>query len=247
MFAFIGTLILMTACDSRRFDQCPMDQTFGEWGVLKDSYLFGKTDSDAYYIINPIGEVFDSMYYNANYTDSYFNADSTRVTLQYMLNDSAKLYVDRLYVVETNPTELYLITTVLGDTASNAVQEFKFTKSTNSDKLYYRVGNDDLKEVLLTGQPLQILATNFPNTYKENANAQNYSFILYTAGFGEALQKCYEMNRTPYTPPTTGKEEKTGDKKGSKTLPGGPVETRGEKGKINELERKITKEKKEFL
>ena len=197
LFLFLGFLTVMTACDTRRFDACPPERMFGEWGVINNSHLFGSMDS-SYYITNPIGPVFDSLYYNADYTDSYFSSDSTRITLQYTLNDTAKLFVDRLYLVEANPSELYLLINELDDTVKSHVKELKFTKDKNSDQLYYLKGTADLEELLMTGKPLNILATNFPKTYETNANAQNYSWILYAAGFEDALKLCYSLNDLPY-------------------------------------------------
>lgn len=232
--------MVLTACDTRKFDRCPPDQVFGEWGVMNDSYLFGKTDSSAYYLVNPIGEVFDSLYYNADYTDSYFQSDSTRITVVYQLNDSVKLYFDRLYYVQTNPSEIYLLVTELDDTVKTDVKQFCFTKSGNSDHLYSMKGTEDFRKLMMTGKPLSVLATNFPETYQENANAQVYTFLLYTSGFEDALKKCCEMNHVPV--PET-KPEKKEEKK--KTV--GPRETLQEKEKINRLENEISLEKKKYL
>lgn len=199
MILFWGFLVLTTACDTRRFDACPDDRKFGEWGVIQKSGLFG-TDS-MYFLTNPIGAVYDSLYYNANYTDSYFISDSTRITMQFMLNDTVKLFVDRRYIVEANPDQLYLLVSELDDTVKANVKEFMFTKFKNSDQLYHMKGSAALQEVLMTGKPLSITTTNYPKNYDTNPNAQNYSWLLYTEGFEDALKLCYSLNNLPFPKP----------------------------------------------
>lgn len=208
LFTMIGAAVMLAACDTRLMENCPPDQRFGEWGVLNKSVTFGIEDS-TYFIINPVGEVYDSLFYNADYTDSYYKSDSTRITLLYTLNDTVKLNVDRLYAVETNPNELYMQIKAIGDTTRLRPCEFKFIKKESTDKIYYMTeGKKELTEFLLTGLPLKIFATNFPRSYEENPNSQNYSMIFYTEGFEEALRLCYELNHIAYPDSLNPKDEK---------------------------------------
>lgn len=195
-FFWLLTAVVLWSCTTRQFDKCPPDRIFGEWAVLNDSHDFGP-DSTGYYIINPIKTPTDTTYFNGNYTDTYFKADSTKISLQYLLSDTVRIAIDRLYSVLTDPDVLYLNINVVGDTTLKDIKKYKIYKKKETDKVYTLVPDSGFRNLLLSGDSLNVFATNFPNSYEVNPNAQNYTFILQTKGFKEALELCYKLNGLP--------------------------------------------------
>lgn len=193
--AAIGLLATLApvfqACDTKQYENCPESDIIGTWGVTKDTKTFGEFDS-LYYIINPIGNVSDSLYFNGNYTDSYYHSDSTRVMLRYTTSDSIIFHIDRMYAVQTNPTILTVKVKSEKDTVVKDC-ELKLRKDDESDKIF-RCGPDSLfRELLMSGGMLRFSATNGPST-SEPAGSQNYEFFFDASGFKQALTMADSLN-----------------------------------------------------
>lgn len=182
---------LLTGCGERKFEKCPADHMFNDWGVVNDSRAFGVLPDSSYYIINPVRNVSDSLYYNADYTDSYFHSDSTRIVMQYLPHDSIKFYIDRMYAVEVNPKEMTAKVMWESDTVEDCY--LKLRKEGNTDQHFSVVTNPLFRKLLSSGQTLKIRIANSPDAIP-NANSQNYDYVLYTAGFKDAFILCDSLN-----------------------------------------------------
>lgn len=202
-----GTLILI-GCSTRQFEDCPDSRIFHDWGVMNDSESFGVTDS-LYYLINPIKNVRDTLYYNGDYTDSYYRMDSTRLVVQFMPQDSVRFLVDRMYAVETNPTELTARVRIQGTTSKDSLLIVHLKREGPSDKHYSMQTDSVFKKFLETGRPLEISMANTDDGLP-NGSSQNYKYVLYTQGFSDALKLCNKLN-SPSEPDTL--KSKTNDKK----------------------------------
>ena len=181
---------VLMACDTKMYEDCPQDHRIANWGVVNDTHTFGEYDS-IYYIVNPIGNVNDSVYYNGDYTDSYYESDPLRVMLRYTLEDSIQFNLDRLYTTETNPTSIIMIVAEKEDTVKSRQPEMECVlhlrrNDTNSN--LYSTGPDSLfKEMLLSGKTLKISATNGKSA-SESQGSQNYEFTIAAKGFKEAME-----------------------------------------------------------
>lgn len=194
---------LFQACDTKQYENCPESRIIGSWGVTRETHAFGEYDS-LYYIINPIGNVKDSLYFNGNYADSYYHSDSTRVMLRYTTEDSIVFHFDRMYSVQVNPPVMIVSVKAERDT-SNLDCTLKLKKDDNSDKIY-RCGPDStFRKLLEGGGILKFTATNGPST-AESVGSQNYDFILRADGFLEALHLADSLN-APLKKPVTLKPD----------------------------------------
>lgn len=184
---------LTVACNTRVYDNCPSDRTAGLWGVLCNSEIFGSCDS-IYFMVNPIGNISDSLYFNANYTDSYYRADSTRVSLAYGPLDSVRFYFQRMYAVEMNPPVILADVKVVGDTSHvNRSTKLKMRRAGNSDELYIADYDSTFIEMLKLEKPLYFWGENGPGS-SNSQGTQCYEWIIYTEGFGKARQLCDSLN-----------------------------------------------------
>lgn len=212
LFAFLP---LLTACSSRQLDNIESENLFDDWGVTSSSYLFGSTPEKKYYIINPTGMVADSLYFNANYTDSYFAADSTRIVMQYIPDDSIYFHLDRLYAVEVNPMRLIARVVAEGDTAKDSRCELELTKIGNGDCLFGCWQDTLFTKILKLEKILDIHITNTPQESKSEGT-QNYRYKLYCNGFNKALARCVDLNAPPIPKDSTKTESE--DNKTAKRL-----------------------------
>lgn len=185
--------LLLTGCGGRQFDKCTPENTFGEWGVLSESQIFGERADKDFFLVNPIGMVTDSIFYNANYTDSYFAKDSTRIVLQYIPSDSLKFHLARLYAVEVNPDEMLVKARVVGDTAKQDVCEFYIRRLDASDHFYGARADSAFVSLMEQEKPIDIRITNTRKSVGSEGN-QLYRYRLYCAGFKEALARCRKLN-----------------------------------------------------
>lgn len=184
----------MVSCSSHEYEDCPKDRIIGEWGVTNSTHTFGEYDS-LYYLINPIGNVKDTVYYNGNYTDSYYLSDPVRVMLRYTLQDSLEFSLDRLYVTQTNPRHLVMMVQQKDDSLRRECVLY-LEKAENNDRLFYGKADSLFKDMLREGKPLAIEATNGGST-SEPQGSQNYEFTFYPDGFEQALQLAKKLNPTP--------------------------------------------------
>lgn len=191
IFSLPLALMVLTGCSTRSFDECPEDHIVDLWGVLKHSHDFG--GDSVYYIINPIAAIHDSLYYNGNYMDSYFRADSTRITVAVGPNDSIKFYFRRMYSVEANPNNMVANVMMEGDSLHRVVCTLEMKRVESSDALYIAKKDTTFLNLLKTEKPLKIEASNAP-TAANPAGSQNYSFLLYTSGFNRASEICFRLN-----------------------------------------------------
>lgn len=197
LLAIPALLALMTACNSRNYPEVNAKLVVGDWGVVNNSKAFGQFDS-LYYLINPIANLADSIYYNGNYTDSYYRADSMRVMLRYTSQDSIIFCIDRMYAVQTNPNQLLLTLTASGDSLTRECSIVLSRDPKNGD--IYTCGPDSsFRDLLLLGIPLEGYATN-TGTGAESAGTQNYMFRLDTRGFDRALSLADSLNHMPKSP-----------------------------------------------
>lgn len=198
------------SCDNKKFEECPKDNIIGSWGVTKYTDAFGEFDS-LFYLINPVRNVSDSLYFNGNYTDSYYHADSTRVTLRYTLSDSIIFYIDRMYAVQTNPPVMIMEVLSQKDSTLHSC-ELKLKRDTDNDRIF-RCGPDSMfRRLLLDGDILKFTATNGPAT-SEPEGSQNYEFFLDVTGFSRAISLADSLNN-PSSIRNQGKKDslKTKDK-----------------------------------
>lgn len=188
---------LLVSCSSNRFEENNIRDAFFDWGVANNTTLFGEYDS-LYYLINPIGNVSDSMYYNGNYTDSYYHADSLRVSMAYTTDDSVKFYIDRMYAVQTNPPYLLLTVFTQGDT-TNFQSKMRLDKVANDGNLFVCKAAPDFRRMLETEGLLYFSATNCSSA-SEPQGSQNYEFRLNSIGFMQALSQAIALNPSPEIP-----------------------------------------------
>ena len=183
--------LALVSCQTKQYEDCESDRMFQCWAVTDNTHSFGEFDS-LFYLINPIRNVSDSIYYNGNYTDSYYHSDSTRVTLRYTTSDSIIFRMQRLYAVETNPR--HLILTVRADADSTHLTDtLRLLRDDNNEQIY-RCGPDSLFTSLLkSGKVLKFKVTNGPSS-SEPEGSQNYTFTIYTAGFQQALNMADSLN-----------------------------------------------------
>lgn len=188
--------IAMASCVTKQYEDCPESRIFDSWAVVDDTKSFGVADS-LYYIINPIGNVLDSIYYNGDYTDSYYHSDSTRVMLRYTTSDSIEFRFDRLYSVITNPHNIIMKVKMMTDTAPKDTAGHDcmlHLKKVDNTLGLYRCGPDSLfKELLKKEGFLKFYATNGPSSSNPEGS-QNYEFILNTKGFIKAFSVADSLN-----------------------------------------------------
>ena len=183
--------MLFTSCRDQRYETVDKDRIFDSWGVSNDTYTFGEFDS-LYYAFNPIRNINDSIYYNGNYTDSYYDADSTRVTLRYTTADSIVFNIDRMYSVEVNPRFLIVTAKAEGDTASKPCT-LRLVRDVKNGKIYKSGPDREFARLLATGTTLQFLGTNASSTWEPQGD-QNYEFILDAEGFRKAIELADSLN-----------------------------------------------------
>lgn len=179
-------LALATACTTRIYDDCAPDHKFGAWGIINHSDLFGADDS-IYFLVNPIDNVNDSIYFNGNYTDTYFRADSTRYTLAYGPGDSLRLYIQRMYAVEVNPPQLVAEVRVIGDTVKTPRCTLNLTRVGSAEEMYVIQPDTTFLSLLKLGKPMAFRAWNGPGS-SASEGSQFYTWTLYTTGFADALR-----------------------------------------------------------
>lgn len=189
-------MALTVACSTRQFDDCPEGRRFGLWGVVNHTNEFGGSKDSLYYIINPIGFINDSLYFNANYTDSYYKADSTRITFSYGPGDSLMFYIDRMYAVQVNPETIIAKVRLKEDPDSIIRTTLKLTRTGKTEDLYLADRDSIFISLLKLEKPLFIKATNGPSTSNPEGS-QNYTYILYPEGFNKALQMRDDLNPHP--------------------------------------------------
>lgn len=193
----IVLVFLLQSCNDRQYEYCPSNRRIGDWGVVDHTHTFGEYDS-LYYLVNPIGNVNDTVFYNGNYTDSYYHSDPVRVMLQYTLSDSIRFSLERLYLTQTNP--MHIVMTFYRDSLKDKkVEKVKectlhLSRKENNDNLYYAGPDSLFKELLRKDLPLYVMATN-TNSSSEPQGSQNYEFTLYPAGFDQALQMADSLNK----------------------------------------------------
>lgn len=193
-----GALSGLTACDTRFYESCPSDRIVDDWGVVDKTHAFGEYDS-LYYLVNPIGNIRDTVYYNGNYTDSYYHSDPVRVMLRYTTDDSIQFNMDRLYATQINPMNLDLKIWAKAPSTKTEDKDtctiyLRLRRDEDNGNLY-RTGPDSLfKEILKKGYEIKAAATNGPSS-SEPSGSQNYEFTLYTQDFDKALQLADSLNR----------------------------------------------------
>ena len=210
---------VLISCDTKLYEDCPADRIVGDWGVVNKTRTFGEYDS-LYYVINPIANVNDSIYYNGNYTDSYYNSDPMRVTLRFTTGDSIYFCLDRQYATETNPQHLVMtVREKILETADkdskreekkeegkpksrekheapkNDVREclLHLIRNVDEGNLYSCAPDSLFKEMLKSGNELLVTATN-SNSSSEPQGSQNYEFRIFTSGFSRALAFADSLN-----------------------------------------------------
>lgn len=182
----------LQSCDTKMYEKCPPDRIIGDWGVMDNSHTFGEYDS-LYYVVNPIANVSDTVYYNGNYTDSYYHSDPVRVMMRYTTGDSILFNLDRLYATETNPRNI-IMTVEQADDSLHVACVLHLRRGENDGNLY-RTGPDTLfRRMLLDGKELRFRATN-GNSSSEPEGSQNYEFTIWPAGFDKALQMADSLNK----------------------------------------------------
>lgn len=206
-FAALTAAAALQSCDTKMYEDCPQDHIIGEWGVVDDTHTFGEYDS-LYYVINPIGNINDSVYYNGNYTDSYYHSDPVRVMMRYTTQDSILFSLDRQYATETNPRNIIMMVRESRDTTDKRTDTGRdittdlrdrecvlHLRREENDANIYRCGPDSLfREMLLAGRELTVTATNGTSS-SEPQGSQNYEFTLRPDGFAKALQMADSLNK----------------------------------------------------
>lgn len=204
---------LFTSCRDQRYETISPDRIVGAWGVTDDTHAFGQYDS-LFYIISPVRNINDSIYYNGNYTDSYYEADSTRVTLRYATSDSIEFYIDRMYAVEVNPKFMLLTATVEGpddvhktkkdrddkktEKEAEEVKEIRhctlLLKRDNSNGNIFRSGpNEEFAAMLALENVIRFTGTN-ANSQGVVQGGQNYEFLIDAYGFHRAILMADSLN-----------------------------------------------------
>lgn len=186
-----AALALLASCNSREYEECPAARRIGEWGVVNNTHTFGQYDS-LFYIVNPIGNINDSTYYNGNYTDSYYHSDPVRIMLRYTLADSVEFSFDRLYITESNPPHMVMMVQAHDDSLHREAVLY-LEKDASNDNLYHGMADTLFRTLLSEGRRLDIQATNGAST-SEPQGSQNYEFQFYPAGFDKALKMADSLN-----------------------------------------------------
>lgn len=203
-FPGVAAALLLAApvfqsCNNKKYETCPPQDRVASWGVTRLTDAFGEYDS-LYYIINPLGNVNDSLYFNGNYTDSYYHSDSTRVMLRYTTSDSIVFHIDRMYAVQTNPSNLLMTVKSVKDSTILSC-ELHLTKDNDNDNIY-RCGPDSMfRKLLSDGDIIKFTATN-TSSAAEPIGSQNYEFFIDATGFNRALALADSLNNP-------GKSQKT--------------------------------------
>lgn len=184
---------LLVGCNSRQYPSVNPKHVVFDWGITDDTQMFLEYDS-LYYLLNPAGRVLDYLYYNGNYTDSYYHADSTRVTIGYTVTDSIFFCMDRLYAVQTNPD--ILIMTLRADRDSVSKECRLYLKRDLDMEDIYRCGPDSLlKAMLMEGGMIYGHATNAASG-SEPVGSQDYTFVINARGFDQAMEMARDLNET---------------------------------------------------
>lgn len=184
---------LLTACNTRIYDDRNAELVYFDWGVANDTRTFGVHDS-LYYLMNPIGNFADSLYYNGNYTDTYYRADSLRVTLGYTTADSIFMNFDRMYATQANPMEMIVTMKEVSDTTARACT-LRMKRSLNDGNIYSCGPDSTFTQLLTSGVLMKGTATNAA-TESEPEGSQNYEFELNAIGFLEAITQARGLNET---------------------------------------------------
>lgn len=188
----ICVLVSLSSCDTKMYEDCPPDRIVDEWGVVDHTHTFGEYDS-LYYVVNPIGNINDTTYYNGNYTDTYYHSDPVRVMLRYTADDSIQFNLDRLYATQTNPRNI-VMTVEREDSVKKPAGCVLYLRRPEDNGNLYRTGADStFKELLRSGDVLRIRATNGASS-SEPSGSQNYEFRLYTSGFDKAFRMADSLN-----------------------------------------------------
>lgn len=186
---FVG---ILAACSDKQYEKCPPDHIFNDWGVSDNTHTFGEFDS-LYYIFNPYGNLEDSLYYNGDYTDSYYSSDSTRFMLRYTTEDSIMFYIDRRYSVEVNPKRLLMTIKAVGDTTEDV--SILTLERDPDNHMIFSCGPDSMFKLLLSKEmKIKGIATNAGSS-SNPAGSQNYEFELDTKGFLKAFELADSLNR----------------------------------------------------
>ena len=182
---------ILVSCQGNRYETIKSGRIIGAWGVTNETNAFGEYDS-LYYIISPVRNISDSIYFNGNYTDSYYESDSTRVTMRYTTSDSIEFCIDRRYTVEVNPKYLVLYAKAERDTNKNECT-LLLQKDANNGNIF-RCGPDkDLTKLLAMETLLHFQGTN-ASSNGEPQGGQNYEFTLDSHGFKKAIALADSLN-----------------------------------------------------
>lgn len=192
IFTVVLFSLAFSSCETRVYEHCPADRVFGYWGVMDDSKTFGIHDS-LYYVMNPIGNVGDSVYYNGNYTSSNYLSDPVRVTLCYTDDDSIYFNLERLYITEENPLSILMTITAERGPEEYETCQLTVNRTTNNESLYRSGPDHTFRRLLESGLELKVNATNVGNG-PESSGSQNYVFSIYSAGFDKAFQLADSLN-----------------------------------------------------
>lgn len=183
--------VALSSCGNQRYEEVSQDRIFASWGVTNSTHTFGEFDS-LFYLINPVRNINDSIYYNGNYTDSYYDADSTRVTLRYTTGDSIYFNIDRMYAVEVNPKFLVIYGKALGDTTATKCTLLLRRDEKNGN--LYKAGPDAVfTSLLATETTLHFTGTN-ASASGEPQGGQSYEFVLDGQGFKKAITLADTLN-----------------------------------------------------
>lgn len=199
----VAAAALLVSCHDREYEHIEADRVVGSWGVTNRTRTFGQDDS-LYYLINPVGNVFDTIYFNGDYTDSYYQSDSTRVMLRYTTDDSIVFSLARHYFVETNPNTLVMEVSKKTDghkkksrhEADSLKCRLTLVKDTHNDNIFRSGPDRDFTRMLKDGGILHFTATNGAAP-SAPPGSQNYVFTLDADGFEKALSMADSLNRKP--------------------------------------------------
>lgn len=194
--------LFFQGCDVKFYDSCPADHIAGNWGVIDKSRIFGEYDS-LYYLVNPIGNVSDTVYYNGNYTDSYYHSDPMRAMVRFTAQDSIQFCLERLYQTQTNPRNIVMTIREegTGGKSDHKTREcvLHLRREETQENLYKTRPDSLFKEMLASERTLRITATNGISS-SEPSGSQNYEFTLVTKGFGRALEIADSLNALRHKP-----------------------------------------------
>lgn len=201
---------MATGCGSRQYDDCEDSRRVGSWGVVSKSMDFGGNDS-IYFLVNPIRNYNDSIYFNGNYNDTYFREDSTRVSMAIGPSDSLRFYIRRMYAVQVNPPEIIARVKAVGDTAKDDRCTLRLKRIGKMDNLYLADYDSTFLSLVREGRILHFTAVNGPlSTASEGS--QNYTWILDMKDFTRAVALRDNLNDSI----RKGVKPKTGLNKGIK-------------------------------